>query len=76
MESLRNIDAIVFDKTGTLTTGEQSVVAVLGNNERDIVEAAAAVEHASEHSIAKAIMNYAHKQGIRYSWDKCSLYGH
>ena len=70
LESLRNIDAIVFDKTGTLTTGEQSVVAVLGNNERDIVEAAAAVEHASEHSIAKAIINYAHKQGIRYSWDE------
>ena len=70
LESLRNIDAIVFDKTGTLTTGEQSVVAVLGNNERDIVEVAAAVEHASEHSIAKAIINYAHKQGIRYSWDE------
>lgn len=51
LESTRQIDTIVMDKTGTVTAGEMSVTAVHG----DVLELAAAVEHNSEHPIARAI---------------------
>ena len=51
LESTRQIDTIVMDKTGTVTAGEMSVTAVNG----DVLDLAAAVEHNSEHPIARAI---------------------
>lgn len=51
LESTRQIDTIVMDKTGTVTAGEMSVTAVHG----DVLDLAAAVEHSSEHPIARAI---------------------
>lgn len=51
LESTRQVDTIVMDKTGTVTAGEMSVTAVYG----DVLELAAAVEHNSEHPIARAI---------------------
>ncbi|MDK8525045.1 heavy metal translocating P-type ATPase [Corynebacterium sp. MSK150] len=51
LESTRQIDTIVMDKTGTVTAGEMSVSAVHG----DVLDLAAAVEHNSEHPIARAI---------------------
>ena len=51
LESTRQIDTIVMDKTGTVTAGEMSVAAVHG----DVLDLAAAVEHNSEHPIARAI---------------------
>ena len=51
LESTRQVDTIVMDKTGTVTAGEMSVTAVHG----DVLELAAAVEHSSEHPIARAI---------------------
>ena len=51
LESTRQIDTIVMDKTGTVTAGEMSVTAVHG----DVLDVAAAVEHNSEHPIARAI---------------------
>ena len=51
LESTRQIDTIVMDKTGTVTAGEMSVTAVHG----DVLDLAAAVEHNSEHPIARAI---------------------
>jgi len=51
LESTRQVDTIVMDKTGTVTAGEMSVTAVHG----DVLELAAAVEHNSEHPIARAI---------------------
>jgi Cu+-exporting ATPase len=58
LESAGVIDTIVLDKTGTLTTGQMSLVSVTaapGVPERELLRLAAAVEHASEHPIAKAI---------------------
>ncbi len=53
LEQARRIDVVLLDKTGTVTTGEMSLTAVHGH-ERTL-ELAAALEHASEHPIARAI---------------------
>ncbi|MEU2793614.1 heavy metal translocating P-type ATPase [Streptomyces sp. NPDC007100] len=71
LERLRRIDTLVLDKTGTLTTGRMSVVAVTaraakddapaapGLPEDEAVRLAAAVEHGSEHPLARAVTAYA-----------------
>jgi copper/silver-translocating P-type ATPase len=59
LEVLSSIDTLVIDKTGTLTEGKPKVVSVDMRNgfERDEVLALiAAVEHASEHPLANAII--------------------
>ena len=58
---------VIFDKTGTLTTGKpkvQEVHAEEGVTVEEIVRFAAAVESASEHPIARAIVQKATTQGI------------
>jgi Cu+-exporting ATPase len=58
LESARAIDTIVLDKTGTITTGRMSVAGVTpaaGQDRAEVLRLAAAVEHASEHPIARAI---------------------
>lgn len=59
---LKDIDKVVFDKTGTLTEGEPRVIQVVSfdeHNADEVVRLAAAAEHASEHLLARAIMNRA-----------------
>ncbi|MBB5803410.1 Cu+-exporting ATPase [Saccharothrix ecbatanensis] len=58
LESTRRVDTVVLDKTGTVTTGRMSLVAVhpaAGVSEDEVLRLAGALEHASEHPIAKAI---------------------
>lgn len=58
LESTRRIDTVVLDKTGTITAGAMSVVAVrprAGVLPAELLRYAAAVEHAAEHPIARAI---------------------
>jgi P-type Cu+ transporter len=58
LESTRRVDTVVLDKTGTITKGRMSLVAVhtATNVEADtVLRLAGALEHASEHPIAKAI---------------------
>jgi len=57
LESTRRVDTVVLDKTGTVTTGRMSVVAVHtdGIAADELLRLAAAVEHASEHPIGRAI---------------------
>lgn len=62
LESARNIDVVLFDKTGTLTKGEQGVIEVVAEDSRRAISLAAAIERESEHSIARAIVEYADKQ--------------
>jgi Cu+-exporting ATPase len=62
LESTRRVDTIVLDKTGTVTTGRMSLVHVAADDDVDADEAlrlAAAVEDASEHPIARAIVRAA-----------------
>jgi Cu+-exporting ATPase len=62
LESTRAVDTIVLDKTGTVTTGQMSVVSVTtapGIDRDEVLALAGALEHASEHPIARAIAAYA-----------------
>ncbi|WP_295011742.1 cation-translocating P-type ATPase [uncultured Microbacterium sp.] len=62
LESTRTVDTIVLDKTGTLTTGRMTLVDVLaedGVDRSDLLRFAGALEHASEHPIARAIAHAA-----------------
>ncbi|RAU41555.1 MULTISPECIES: heavy metal translocating P-type ATPase [unclassified Pseudomonas] len=57
LEGLSQIDTVIFDKTGTLTEGRLTLRAVhpLGSmNSDDCLSLAAALEHHSEHPIARA----------------------
>jgi len=67
MESLGRVDTVVLDKTGTLTFGVLEVKEVRpapGVLPRDLLEAAATVEHRSEHPAAKAILRRAAADSI------------
>ncbi|GHG94108.1 heavy metal translocating P-type ATPase [Streptomyces lanatus] len=58
LESTRRIDTVVLDKTGTVTTGRmtlQKVYAAEGADEEQVLRLAGAVEHASEHPVARAV---------------------
>jgi Cu+-exporting ATPase len=62
LERTRRIDTIVLDKTGTVTEGRMKLadVALLnGTNRRDVLRIAGAVEAASEHPVAQAIVRAA-----------------
>ena len=76
LERTRAVDTIVLDKTGTLTTARMSVVdvALAGQAERDGLEPdgderrrllalAGAVEAASEHPVARAVVAAAQESG-------------
>ncbi|CAM5721582.1 heavy metal translocating P-type ATPase [Streptomyces fumanus] len=58
LESTRRVDTVVLDKTGTVTTGRMTLVEVYaaeGTDEREVLRLAGAVEHASEHPVARAV---------------------
>ncbi|NGO42677.1 heavy metal translocating P-type ATPase [Streptomyces ureilyticus] len=58
LENTRKVDTIVLDKTGTVTTGRMTLLAVHaadGTPEDEVLRLAGALEHSSEHPIAKAV---------------------
>ncbi|MEV4041778.1 heavy metal translocating P-type ATPase [Streptomyces sp. NPDC049744] len=58
LESTRRVDTVVLDKTGTVTTGRMTlheVYAAEGTDEKELLRLAGAVEHASEHPVARAV---------------------
>ncbi|MEU9040999.1 MULTISPECIES: heavy metal translocating P-type ATPase [unclassified Kitasatospora] len=66
LESTRKVDTIVLDKTGTVTTGQMTLLTVHTagtTTEAEVLRLAGALEHASEHPIARAIANAAAKAG-------------
>lgn len=67
LELMAKVDTLVVDKTGTLTAGKPRVVMIgpaAGVSEKDLLRAAAAVERASEHPLAKAIIAKASESGV------------
>jgi len=78
LQRLEKIDTVVLDKTGTITVGHPQVTDVLlpgqgGNNsgepkssviENHVVVLAAALERASEHPLADAVVRYAGERGL------------
>lgn len=67
LEEARKLDIVVFDKTGTLTRGEHRVLKVVSAEQLDQQQAlrlAAAVEHDSEHPIARALLESAREKEL------------
>ncbi len=66
LESTREVDTIVLDKTGTVTEGKMALVDVVtapGVEHAEALRLVGAVEHASEHPIARAIADAARRAG-------------
>ncbi|GGC09746.1 copper-translocating P-type ATPase [Novosphingobium endophyticum] len=67
LERLEKVDTLVVDKTGTLTEGKPSVVKIVcaeGRSEDEVLRLAAAVERASEHPLAAAVVAAAEQRGL------------
>ncbi|MDH6117093.1 Cu+-exporting ATPase [Kitasatospora sp. GAS204A] len=65
LETTRRVDTIVLDKTGTVTTGAMALTAVHtadGVTEEQALRLAGALEHASEHPIARAVATAARER--------------
>ncbi|MFH8257006.1 heavy metal translocating P-type ATPase [Streptomyces roseolus] len=58
LESTREVDTVVLDKTGTVTTGRMALTGAhpaAGTDERELLRLAGALEHSSEHPVARAV---------------------
>ncbi|MEX2968915.1 heavy metal translocating P-type ATPase [Streptomyces sp. C184] len=58
LESTRRVDTVVLDKTGTVTTGVMTLTGIHlaeGASEAEVLRLAGALEHASEHPVARAV---------------------
>ncbi|AQA01983.1 carbonate dehydratase [Mycobacterium sp. MS1601] len=67
LETVTGIDTVVLDKTGTVTTGRMTVGALdtrPGEDADEVLRRAAAVEAASEHPVAAAIVAAARARGL------------
>jgi Cu+-exporting ATPase len=67
IEAMRSIDALVVDKTGTLTEGKPAfdrVVAAAGFRDDEVLRIAASLDQASEHPLARAIVEEARKRQL------------
>lgn len=68
LERLEKIDTIVIDKTGTLTEGRPKVVDIIpaaGIDAAELLVLAASVERASEHPLARAILQAAKERDLQ-----------
>ncbi len=68
IENLHTIDTLALDKTGTITVGQPSldaVIATVSCIENDLLGFAAGLDRASEHPIARAIVNGALARGVQ-----------
>lgn len=79
LEAIRAVDTVVFDKTGTLTTGQPQVITVVaadGWSEEEVLAQAAAVESASEHPVAHAIVTATRERDLAAVEDFQAFAGH
>ncbi len=67
LELAHTITTIAFDKTGTLTVGRPSLTAFIaadGSDRTMALSIAAAVQHSSDHPLARAVVNAATSEGV------------
>ncbi|GAA4127438.1 copper-translocating P-type ATPase [Nocardioides fonticola] len=69
LERMEKVDTVVVDKTGTLTEGRPAVTRIVlapsaGASEDDVLRMAAAVERASEHPLARAVVEAAESRDL------------
>ena len=65
LEEASKVDIVALDKTGTITTGQPKVTDIFpadGISEKELLEAAFALEKKSEHPLAKAIVEYGNEK--------------
>ena len=68
IENLRTVDTLVLDKTGTITLGRPAydrTLAVNGFSEHQVLTWAAALDRASEHPLARAVVAGAEASGLK-----------
>ena len=68
LEKTGKVQIVALDKTGTITSGEPRVTDILpapGITEKNLLEAASALEKKSEHPLAKAIMRALRRSACR-----------
>ncbi len=65
-QALRRVQRVVFDKTGTLTEGRPALRAIVpvGCAEEELLAVAASAEAASEHPLARAVVEEAFERGL------------
>ena len=67
LEILEKVNTLVFDKTGTLTEGKpsvESVIAVSGGDQTELIRLVASLEQGSEHPLGAAIVDAAKANDI------------
>jgi P-type Cu+ transporter len=76
LQRLEKIDTVVLDKTGTITVGRPQVTDILLTSDDEdegltvreredyVLRVAAALERASEHPLAAAVVDYAHEREL------------
>jgi len=67
IEAPARLNAIAMDKTGTLTQGKPAVIDVVpmsGHDETELLQRAAAFEAHSNHPLARAIVDAAHRKNV------------
>ncbi|MCK6576741.1 MAG: cadmium-translocating P-type ATPase [Anaerolineae bacterium] len=69
LEAAHRLNVIALDKTGTITRGEPVVTDVVplnGSTADEVLRLAASVERASEHPLARAVVDQARARGIAF----------
>ncbi|WP_368275518.1 heavy metal translocating P-type ATPase [Coprobacillus cateniformis] len=68
LELLSKADSIVLDKTGTITKGKPQVTDIYPQHisETELLKTAAAIENASQHPLAKAIVEYVQQMDLTF----------
>jgi P-type Cu+ transporter len=64
LETAHAVGVVVFDKTGTLTEGRPRLAALEGADAERVLRLAAAVQQASSHPLAHAVLEAAQARGI------------
>lgn len=68
LETMARIHTLILDKTGTLTDGRPKIVSIAcygDASEQDILRMAAALDQASKHPVAQAVVAAAKAEGLR-----------
>lgn len=68
LENSHKVKTIVLDKTGTITNGKLMLTKIFNysnQNDDDILSICSSIERYSEHPIARAIVDYATKKGLK-----------
>ncbi len=67
LEQTGRVDTVILDKTGTITAGIPTVTDIISEDEAYLLEVAYALEHHSEHPLAKAVCTLAQERKLQPS---------